>query len=222
MHLVRATDSELTALGLRAQVIADLVGAVERWSRRLTAEAGLQLALVSGDCLVLSLWLGRDAWSGRMIERETLFPILSATKGVASAVMLHLHHLGYFEWDDAIARFWPGFARKGKADATVAQLLSHRLGIPSITAPWTHWSDRTHMVRLLELAPTEWPPSQRYGYHGGSWGVAVDELVRRWTGCETGEVLRDRLVPLVGDSNCFIGLPRDRYGDVSRLLYIEP
>lgn len=221
MGLAVAHDGALRDLGLRPQPIADLIETAESWYRDLAHDAGLQLAIFKAGQLVLSLWSGLDAFTKTKIRRDTLFPLLSATKGIASAVLLHLHHLGYFEWQDPIVRYWPRFGRNGKATATIEHLLAHQLGLPYLTADWRKWPDRAYMTNLVEEAEPAWPPGESYGYHGGSWGIVVDELVRLWTQCETGEILRDALVGVTGAENCYIGLPHDRYADVARLLYLE-
>lgn len=194
----------------------------EAWLRRLDGAAGIQLAVRKSDRLVLSLWGGADPFRRIAITNNSLFPILSATKGIASLVLLHLHHRGYFRWDDRVAAHWPAFGKYGKGSATIGQVLSHRLGLPHLTADWRRWPDRDYMTQLVEDARPAWLPGTRYGYHGGSWGIVVDELVRRWTRSETGEVLRNSFASLDGVDNCYIGLPRRRYSDVARLLYLEP
>lgn len=216
-----ASKAELGRMGLDGNALQCVVGAAETWHQELQSRGGLQVAVFKDGELALSLWEGRDIFNGRPIQRDSLFPILSATKGVAAIGLLHLHHLGYFDWRDRIAQYWPRFERHGKANATIRHLLSHRVGIPLVTAHWTRWTDRAFMTALMEEARPEWEPGTRYGYHGGSWGVVVDELVRRWTGGSLGEVVRD-LARRVSAANCYLGLPRSRYGDVARLAYLEP
>lgn len=224
MQVLAVSGVELQHLALRRDAIASIIKAAELWHRDLENLGGLQLAIFKENRLVLSLWEGKDVLTGQPIRRDTLFPVLSATKGLASIVLLHLHHLGYFDWQDRISHYWPRFGRNGKAGATIEHLLSHKLGIPDLTAKWTHWSDRKYMTSLAEEAEPIWKVGTRYGYHGGSWGVVVDELVRRWTdGSNTGEVLRHALAESIGAANCHICLPKHRYNDITRLVYIvEP
>jgi CubicO group peptidase (beta-lactamase class C family) len=179
-----------------------------------------QFAVMKNGVLTLSLWTGVHKVTRRKTERSTLFPVLSATKGLASMAMLRLHHLGYFDWNDQICQYWPDFGKNGKHCATVADALAHCVGLTHLTADWRHWSDRQYMTRLVEEARPEWVPGSQYGYHGGSWGVIVDELVRRWTGGETGEVLRT-LAPEGVDLR-YLGLPPERCGDVAQLDAVEP
>jgi CubicO group peptidase (beta-lactamase class C family) len=221
MNYFIAKDEQLLRVGFRADVARKLIDTFLLWQSRMP-DGGMQLAVFRGGQPVVSLWGGTDHFSGRPIERESLFPLLSATKGLATLALLHLHGRGYFAWDDRICQYWPAFGVRGKHEATIAHLLSHRVGLPNLTAHWRHWPDRTYMVALVEQATPAWPPGARYGYHGGSWGVMVDELVRRWTGQETGQVLREALAAPLGLAHCYIGLPRQRYRDVARLAFIEP
>lgn len=221
MDFVALSADELREVHFDPAVLPQIIAFVENEQRRI-GTGGMQLAMFKNNRLVLSVWSGRDNFADQAIKRTTLFPLLSATKGLASLALLHLHHLGCFKWNDTISQYWPGFGAHGKGDATIEHLLSHRLGLPSLTAEWRHWPDRAYMTGLVERAIPEWRPGSRYGYHGGSWGIIVDELVRRWTGQETGEILRESLAVPRGIENCFIGLPRERYPDVARLAFIEP
>lgn len=222
MELVTTSPENARRLGLDPMILSWVPEAAQKWHRDLSA-GGFQLSLYKNNHLILTLWEGCDVFTGSPIRRDTLFPILSATKGIASMVLLHLHNRGYFEWTDRISRYWPKFGRHGKERATIEHLLSHRIGIPHVTATWRHWPDREHMTALVEESRADWEPGARYGYHGGSWGIIVDELVRRWTGgSQTGDVLREVLTSAMGIHNCFLGIPSHRYKDVARLAYLEP
>jgi CubicO group peptidase (beta-lactamase class C family) len=217
---VAAPTESLHKSGLSPAIVKDLVEALADWQQDLGA-GGMQVALFKDGYLALSAWSGTDHFTGQAIGRETLFPLLSATKGVATLTLLHLHHLGYFSWRDRISRYWPAFGAQHKYEATVEHLLSHRLGLPNLTADWRHWPDRDYMCALVERAAPQWQPGMKYGYHGGSWGLIVDELVRRWTGRETGEILRTALAGPLGARHLYIGLPRERYQDVARLAFTD-
>lgn len=218
MGLVVASDPDLREVGLHPEPVKDLARITSSLENR--TGAGLQLAIFKDGRLALSLWLGRDVFTDRPIGRDSLLPLLSATKGLASLVVLHLHHQGFFEWSDPVAKYWPNFAQHGKEHATVSDVLSHRLGLASVTTDWRHWTDREVMRRLIEDARPEWVPGSRYGYHGGSWGVIVGELVHRWTGRDAGVLLRDLLPGSTGD--CYMGLPAGRYEDFVRLPALGP
>lgn len=217
VHAARTETCE--QLGVRPDFASSVVALAGRWLRQLEEYGGFQIAVVKDGVMILRLCAGVDVFANRPISHDTLFPILSATKGLASIALLHLNYLGFFDWQESVAHYWPRFGRLGKSGATVEHLLSHRLGIPHITAAWERWTDRAYMTSLVEDAIPLWEPGTRYGYHGGSWGIIVDELVRRWTGAETGDVLRE-LIPSATD-NCYIGLPRARHADVARLAYLE-
>ena len=219
---VAAPTESLRERGLSPALIEALVEALADWQREMVQGGGMQLALFKDGELALSAWSGTDHFTGQAIGRETLFPLLSATKGLASLTLLHLHHLGYFDWRDRIIKSWPAFGAELKEEATVEHLLSHRVGLPDLTADWRHWPNRDYMCTLVERATPQWQPGARYGYHGGSWGLIVDELVRRWTGSETGEILRAALARPLGARHVYIGLPRERHREVARLAFIDP
>lgn len=166
MEVVRGDHTTFGQLNIHA--LGKITRVAEQWCRG--DGVGLQVAIYRDAQLVLSAWGGVNQFSRCPIERTTLFPVLSAAKGIASVVLLHLHHLGYFRWADRIAQYWPEFGRGNKSSATFDDLLSHRLGLPELTASWRKWPDRRYMTELVEHAEAKWPPGTRYGYHGGSWG----------------------------------------------------
>lgn len=218
---ISAESVDAEALPFAPTVIPLLEHNLRGWLEELAECAAMQLSIAHHGSLVYSAWAGRDGFSGRPIGRTTLFPLLSATKGIAAIVLLYLHEQGYFAWSDSVSDHWPQYARNGKRGTTIEHVLSHRAGLPGVTTSWRFWPDRDRMVSLIENASPEWPPGTRFGYHGGSWGVIVDELVRRWTQCETGEILKQLLLDADAGEDCFLGLPRARYSDVARLLYVE-
>src|ERR1700722_5222046 len=220
MDCIVSSDQQLLHAGFRPDVAHKLIDTISLWQARIIC-GGMQLAIFKDGELTLSLWAGNDHFSGRLIQRDTLFPLLSATKGLAALTLLYLYDRRYFTWNDPICYHWPAFGARGKHTATIEHLVSHRLGLPNLTAHWRHWPDRHYMTTLVERAVPAWPPGTRYGYHGGSWGIVGDELVLRWTGQETGQVLREVLGKPLGLDHCYIGLPRQRYADVARLAFIE-
>ena len=66
------------------------------------------------------------------IKPDTVFRIGSITKQFSAAIMLQLVGEGKVSLDDKLSRFFPDYPKPG-ADATVAQLLNHTVGVQSYT-----------------------------------------------------------------------------------------
>jgi len=156
-----------------------------------------------------------------LIDQQRLFCVMSASKAVAALVMLYLRAQGCYEPDERITRWWPRFGRHGKEGATVAHVLSHRLGLPRLTTDHRLWGDREHMRTLVEEARPDWRPGERFGYHGGIFGPVLDELVHRWTGESMGAILQKELCAPMGIRDCFMGLPRDAGHRIVPLRFLE-
>ncbi len=71
--------------------------------------------------LVVDLWGGlADRESGRPWDRDTVALVFSTTKGVAATCVMMLVERGLVELDAPIARYWPDFEAKGKAEIPVS------------------------------------------------------------------------------------------------------
>ena len=168
---------------------------------------------------VVDLWGGvADAATGRRWAEDTTAMVFSATKGV-TAVLIHLlAQRRMLDLDAPVARYWPEFAAEGKAQASVRQLLSHRVGLPTLDRPVTPadlaaWDPVVD--RLAAQAPL-WRPGTRHGYHPITWGWLVGTVIRRVTSRSVGSVLADEVsTPLSLD--LWIGLPETAESRVATL-----
>lgn len=160
-------------------------GAVADAFRRNFAERheiGAACAVYRHGKRVVDLWGGyRDGITRAPWERDTMVPVFSTSKGVASMAVAVLHSRGLLDFDERVAAYWPEFAAEGKADVTVRQLLSHQAGLAAIDRPLAlsdlHGS-ATLAAALAEQRPA-WKPGTRHGYHGQSLGWYESEIVSR-------------------------------------------
>jgi CubicO group peptidase (beta-lactamase class C family) len=107
-----------------------------------------------------------------------------------------------------VSDHWPDFAAAGKAEITVAQLLSHQAGLPGFADPISVeelFDQPASAARLAAQAPL-WPPGTANGYHAVTWGVLAAELVRRIDGRTIGRFLAEELAGPAG-ADVHIGLP---------------
>jgi len=145
-------------------------------------ESGAALCVYHKGEKIIDLWGGiankknKSAWN-----ENTLVLFFSATKGIASLCIAKLHSEGKIDYNQRVAHYWEGFAKNGKENITVSQLLSHQSGL----CLWdgsldiTELSDRNKLVEKLENARPYWNPGDYSGYSAGLVGHYMGELVRR-------------------------------------------
>ena len=163
---------------------------------------------VDGD-LVVNLWGGyADARRRRHWREDTLASVYSGTKGLTSTCVHLLADRGEIDLEAPVAHYWPEFAAAGKADVSVASVLSHRSGViaPRSRMHWSQTADWGLVCERLAAAEPWWEPGTAQGYHMVSFGFILGEVVRRATGRTIGQYLRTEIAEPMG-IDVHIGLP---------------
>ncbi|MEP6698828.1 MAG: serine hydrolase domain-containing protein [Verrucomicrobiota bacterium] len=157
----------------------------------------------------------RDAKRETPWTDNTLVLVWSATKGLASACLLHLLQQQKIALARRVAEFWPEFAQAGKSEITLAQLMSHQAGLPAFEAA-VDVLDYSAVIDALEKQTPFWRPGTAHGYHARTFGFLLDELVRRIAGIRLGEYWRK----IFGDPlglDLWIGLPEAEHHRVATI-----
>lgn len=180
---------------------------------------GAQLAVYRHGELVLELAGGVTEPGGKVpVTAKTLYQIRSTTKALTTLVMMQAYERGRFKFDDPVAKHWPEFAANGKDKITIAQVMSHRAGIPdgpSITPE--NFGQRLAVAEAVAAMKPVWEPGSKNGYHAATIGWVCDELLYRWENKSAPELLRrDYLVPL-GLDDFYVGLPRNEYPRMAKM-----
>jgi len=184
------------------------------------AEVGAAVCVYLDGEPVVDLWGGAaDATTGRPWTSDTVVLVYSSTKGVTSVCANRLIEQGTLDPAAPVARYWPEFAANGKAEITVAQLMSHQAGLPLVEGDFTldeclAWDP---MVQALAAQAPIWEPGTQHGYHMRTFGWLVGEVVRRVTGDTIGAYLRDEIAAPLG-LDFWIGLPEEIEPRVARLV----
>ena len=166
---------------------------------------GAAVAVFVGGRAVVDLWGGlADARTGRVWERDTACVTFSCTKAVTATAALRVAQEAGAGWDDRVAAWWPEYAVAGKEATTLADLLTHRAGLPAFERPITvaEAADPVAMAALLAQQRPEWEPGTGHGYHAHTFGWLAGEFVRRHTGSTVGEYTRRHL-----GAELWIGVP---------------
>ena len=165
------------------------------------------VATLEGETVV-DLWGGwADEARTRSWEKDTLVNVYSTTKTMTALTALLLADRGDLDFAAPVARYWPEFAANGKADVTVAHLMSHSSGLSGWREPITvddlyDWDKAT---ALLAAQEPFWAPGSAPGYHAMTQGYLVGEVVRRITGRSLGTVFRQEIAEPLG-ADFHIGL----------------
>ena len=153
-------------------------------------DLGAAVAVYVGGRAVVDLWGGTaDARTGRAWERDTACPTFSCTKAVTATAALRVAQTAGVGWDDPVAGWWPEYAAAGKAATTLADLLTHRAGLPAFDRPITaaEAADPAAMAAQLARQRPAWEPGTGHGYHALTFGWLAGEYVRRHTGSTVGD-----------------------------------
>jgi CubicO group peptidase (beta-lactamase class C family) len=149
-------------------------------------------------------------WTG-----ETPVLIWSATKGLASACLVHAAFEHGVELGRKVVELWPEYAQNGKAETTLLHVLTHQAGQPALRDPSMPIFDYDAVTEQLARQEPFWKPGEAHGYHPRTYGFLVDELVRRMThGVSLGTYFR----LIFGDPlglNLWIGVPESIASEVA-------
>ncbi|MEM1147652.1 MAG: serine hydrolase domain-containing protein [Pseudomonadota bacterium] len=183
-------------------------------------ELGAGFAAYLNGALIVDLQGGyADRGKTHLWDERTIVPVFSTTKPIAALVLAHIIDALPAGYETPVADVWPEFAQSGKAEITIAQLVSHQAGLPGFIDPidpslWLA-PDRC-AAALAELAPL-WVPGTAHGYHPLSWGYLVGEIVKRIDGRSLGGILRDAFT---GPANVDfqIGTPAPDHARIAEMM----
>ena len=187
-------------------------------------EIGAALSVYAAGRCVVDLWGGvADPTTGRPWTPDTLVHVFSTTKGLMTVALARLVDEGRLSYDDTVARHWPEFAAGGKAEITVAQVLSHQSGLNGFEEPTTveDFADWTKITQRLANQKPFWPPGTQTSYHAMTFGFLAGEIARRITGLMPREfVARMLAAPLKLDAS--IGAAEADWGRIALLTPPPP
>ncbi|MDD5200522.1 MAG: serine hydrolase [Terrimicrobiaceae bacterium] len=189
----------------------------ENFARGL--EVGAAVSVWRDGEEALSLCGGcRDGGRSLPWEKDTPVLIWSATKGLASACVLHALERRGVPIEARVAEFWPEFGQCGKESITVGQVLSHRAGLSVLDARDLSLLDHEGVARAIERQVPLWPAGDGHGYGPRTFGFVADEMVRRLAdGMPLGEYFRAHFGDPMG-LDLWIGMPAGEHGRVAQML----
>jgi CubicO group peptidase (beta-lactamase class C family) len=166
---------------------------------------GAAVAVFVGGRAVVDLWGGvADSRTRRLWDRDTPVVTFSCTKAVTATAALAVAEEVGLGWQERVTTWWPEYGAAGKEATTLADMLTHRAGLPAFdeAVSVAAAADPAAMAALLARQHPIWAPGTDHGYHALTFGWLVGEFVRRHTGLTVGEYARRHL----GDQ-LWIGAP---------------
>jgi CubicO group peptidase (beta-lactamase class C family) len=202
-HALEAADVE--ALDMTATGIERIWSAVERLYRSGFYPA-IALCVRRHGQVVLDRAIGHARGNGPSdgeaeartpATPQTPFVIFSASKAMTSVVAHMLDERGLLHIDDRVCEYIPEYAAHGKEVITIEHLLSHRAGVPNLSADafdLDRIGDREFLLQMLCAAKPRSRPGKLLSYHAVSGGFIIAEIVRRVTGKDIRAVLGQELL----------------------------
>lgn len=183
-------------------------------------DLGAAFCVTVDDRVVIDLYGGfADADRTRPWCADTIVGVYSTTKTMAALTALLVADRGELDFAAPVAHYWPEFAAAGKADVTVAQVMSHASGLCGWREPITadDLYDWDRATALLAAQEPYWRPGTASGYHVLTQGYLIGEVIRRITGRTLGTVFREEIAGPLG-ADFHIGLPAAEEHRVADLI----
>jgi len=183
-------------------------------------ELGASFAAYHRGRLVVDLWGGfRDKAKTTGFTRDTLVNVWSTTKAITATAVALCVERGLVRYEDKVAAVWPEFAEAGKAEITLAHVMSHQAGLPGFVEP-TRVEDQLDWDSCCEKLARQkpaWPPGTASSYHAMTYGWLAGEVVRRVSGRSVGQFVADHLARRI-EGSLFIGLPESEETRVAEMV----
>jgi CubicO group peptidase (beta-lactamase class C family) len=196
------------ALGLDPARLERLFALVERHVSE-GRYPGAQVAVARHGRLAALRTFGRARLAPEPVEArdDTLWLLYSQTKPVVAAAVWQLVEQGALSFSDRVSDHVSEFARHGKREVTVHQLLSHQGGFPSSQLPMAVWADHDLLRRTVCDFTLEWTPGSRVHYHPAAAHAVAAVLIEAVAGRDYRAVIREELLDPLGLVDLRVGVP---------------
>ncbi|CAF4575914.1 unnamed protein product [Rotaria socialis] len=187
-------------------------------------DTGSSIAIYHQGRLVVDLvggWF--DTSKTKPYDNETLQLIFSTSKSLVAIAAALCVQRGLLDYSELVTHYWPEYGQNGKENTTVADILSHRAGLPDLfVSSFDQYLNWTTMIDLLQQERPVWLPGSAQGYHAFTYGWLAGELVRRVDPQKRtiGEFIREEITNRI-QTEFYIGLPQEFEQRVSPLIFTD-
>jgi len=149
---------------------------------------------------------------------HTKYRISSITKMYTAVMIFQLIEEGKLKLSDKLDRFFPQIPNATKI--TIAQILSHRSGIPNVIPDGSGMQPRTQEERVAEIAKMQpdFEPGSKHLYSNSGY-VLLGYIVEKAGGKPYQEALKERIVSRLGLQNTYMGTGNTNAGRNESLSY---
>jgi CubicO group peptidase (beta-lactamase class C family) len=220
-----APEADPAALGLDSKAV-DKMWHAARDLYRSGVHPALQLCVRRHGQVVIDRAIGHASGNGPgddrdtekvLVTTDTPFCVFSASKAMTAMVVHKLHERGLLDVDDRVADYIPQYAAHGKGDTTIAHVLAHRAGVPTLprkALDIEHLSDREYVIGVLSEAKPMVKPGTLLAYHAVSGGFILGEIVHRVCGRDIRAVMASEFLDPLGFRWMNYGVAEEDLGEV--------
>lgn len=146
-----------------------------------------------------------------LMTPDTPVCLFSASKAITAMLVHKLQEQDQLNLNDTIGTYIPEFACNGKENITIAQVLSHRAGVPQIPISNPHpsllfkWES---VIDLINSGYTKRGDGSQQAYHAIVGGYILGEIVRRITGASIEDNLEKFIAKPLGAKYLTYGLDK--------------
>ena len=188
----QAAEKDPREVGMQEADIEAIWNQVRRLYRT-GVHPGISISLRRQGKVLLSRGIGHARGNGPEDDRhddkvpmqaDTPVCLYSTSKGVTALLMHMLVEDGLINVMDPVAFYAPEFARNGKDNITIHQILAHRGGIPGLPSDVpldTLWDEDATWDLLCDAEPIITDGS-KLAYHAITGGFVLERVVRQVTG----------------------------------------
>lgn len=186
----------------------------EAMARQIVADQrvpGMAMAIVHNGKILSAEGYGiTDVSDAEPVDAHTVFRLASLSKGFAGTMAGLLVADGAMRWDSKLVDYMPDFklSRPGAAEqVTVADLLSHRVGLPRNTydRDLEQYVSYRDLTRKLANAPLQCEPGTCYAYQNVAFSL-VGDIMFAATGDFYAQQVQRRLLKPLGMNDASLGL----------------
>ena len=217
-----SSEADLAAIGMSAKQKDTIWRAVEGFYRTGISPA-VTICMRRQGQVVFNRALGHARGNGPddsrdtpkvLAQPDTPMCLFSASKVITAMLIHKLAEDHLIDLLAPVSHYLPAFGVNGKQHVTVAHILSHRAGIPTIQGDFDTeiLFDTPQVVDILFNAKLNSRSGHRAAYHAVTGGYILAELIRSVTGKDAREYLRETIQEPLGMRHLNYGLAPEHRG----------
>lgn len=150
--------------------------------------------------------------------------LYSTSKGITALLMHMLQEDGLINVSDPVAFYAPEFARKGKDNITIHQILAHRGGIPGLPKDVdieVLWDEDQTWELLCDAEPIVTDGS-KLAYHAITGGFVLERVIRKVTGDDINAYITKKIREPMGMKYFSYGVEEQYLDDLAATYATGP